>query len=230
MTRKKSQYSRAWRKKVGEGVSRYYRQLLEEGHALPENKRCPQCDTVKSRERFGVVKRKLKSGLTSETLASWCNECKARKQRERLERLRAEGIDVKARKAASDRRWRASMTTKKREAWRERMREAQAIQRRKKGDRVLGWRKGTQPLTEGERLEPKPIIDLLVTELNLDGEAVNQFTAKGLGALAERSGVPPRRIYGLLHGEYDQVALSTVDRLLIGMDLPHMLPILYPEA
>lgn len=72
---------------------------------------------------------------------------------------------------------------------------------------------------EGERLAPGPLIELLNKELGTSTP----------GLLAAQSGIDQRRIYGLLRGEYEQVSLSVVDRLLHGLGLPHMLPILYPE-
>lgn len=230
MRSKRKTYSRARRKAIGEGVSRRYQESWEKHPELPEKKRCPKCTEILAASAFGITRRKLKSGIVVERLSSWCRECSAEAQRERIARLQAEGVDVKAKKREQDRRWRANLPPKKLAALREREREWQAITRRKKGDRVLGWRKGMQPLTEGERLEPGPIIELLVKEFDLKGEPNNPYENKGLGLLAERSDVPPRRIYGLLHEEYDRVALATVDKLLIGMGLPHMLPILYPEA
>lgn len=222
--------SRKERREIGERTSQRYREVLEEGQFLPPRKLCARCGETKDAVAFSVRKKRLKSGIVSENLESWCKECRRRDWHERRQRKEASGIDVRALKTASDRRWRENLSPKKREALRERMREAQAIQRRKEGDRVLGWRKGMQPLTEGERLRPGPIVDLLTEAFGLNGEAANQYENKGLGLLSELSGVPPRRIYGLMHGEYNRVALSTVDRLLVALGLPHMLAILYPET
>lgn len=218
----RKKYSLERRRKIGEGVSKRYQRLLEEGHPLPDRKRCSKCRETRPAGDFGIVRRKLKSGLVSETLASWCKPCNARHQRERLKRLKAEGIDVTALKTASDQRWRESLSPAKREALRKRMREAQTAQRRKKGHAAYPSRQGAQESHEGDRLSPSPLVSLLKAEFAADG--------KGIGVLAERSGIAQRRIYGLLHGEYERVALSTVDRLLHGLGLPHMLPIIYPET
>lgn len=209
------------RRRIGAAVSARYRETLEEGQYLPPRKKCARCKETKIAAAFSVRKKTLKSGIVSENLESWCKECRRLDWHRRKAEQEAEGLDVRALKTAADRAWRKGLSPKKRAALRERMREAQAIQRRKNGHGSIGSRRGAQRSHEGERMEPGPLARLL--EAELDGGS------RGIGLLAERSGIAQRRIYGLLHDEYTQVALSTVDKLLHGMGLPHMLPILYPE-
>lgn len=56
----------------------------------------------------------------------------------------------------------------------------------------------------------------------LDGDEQAQ------GNLAFASGVPTRRIQGILNGEFQQVTLTTADKLCAGMQVP--LSLVYPEA
>lgn len=219
-------YSRERRRKIGEGVSRKYRETLEaEGASLPEKKRCSKCGGFKGAENFVVRRRKLKSGIVSETLRAKCNECNALNQKERIRRLAAEGVDVRRIKREQDNQWRKNLSPQRLAALREYQREHQAIYRRRKGGSAA--KSKGQHNHEGERLSPEPIVGLLWQEL--DDKRGRQTPSNGIGLLAEHSGIAQRRIYGLLRGEYEQVALSTVDKLLHGMGLPHMLPILYPE-
>jgi hypothetical protein len=215
-------YSAQRRKAIGEGVSRRHRENWEEDSPLPESKRCSRCRKFKKAETFGITKRKLKSGVVSRSLNAWCKACAALAEKERKQRLEAKGVDVKARKREQDRRWRANLSPAKLAALREREREWQAITRRKNGHGAYGARRGAQENNEGDRLPPGPLVDFLEAKLGSDTE--------GIGMLAHRSGIAQRRIYGLLHGEYEKVALSTIDKLLLGLGAPHMLAILYPEA
>lgn len=218
-------YSRERRRKIGEGVSRRYRETLEVEDGLPEKKRCSKCTRYKTAKNFVVRRRKLKSGAVSETLRAKCKKCEALNQKERIQRLAAEGVDVRKIKREQDNRWRRNLSPKKLAALREYQREQQTIHRRKNGKSATG--KHVRHGHEGERLKPGPIVGLLWREL--DGLGKQEIPSAGIGRLAERSGIDQRRIYGLLRGEYERVGLSTVDKLLYGMGLPHMLPILYPE-
>lgn len=149
-----------------------------------------------------------------ERLTSWCKACAALAEKKRKRRLEGEGVDVKAKKRVADRRWRASLSPKKLAALREREREWQVITRRKRNEGSGNGSRSTE--YGGGSLPVAPLLPLLEAESEL-------------GNLAKRSGVDQRRIYGLLHGEYETAALSTVDKLLHGLGQEHMLPILYPE-
>lgn len=194
-----------------------------EGQGELDRKRCSKCGVYKTIREFTMVKgRPLKSGGWAPKPCSWCRACTREHSRQTRERYRAEGTLAERKRQEEGR--------EDPERRRRRKREQGAIERRKAG--VKARKPFTQALHAGVRLEPGPIVELLAKELRLrngQGTAVNQHH-KGLGVLAEHSGVPPRRIWGLIHGEYEHVALSVVDRLLIGLGLPHMLAILYPEA
>ena len=47
--------------------------------------------------------------------------------------------------------------------------------------------------------------------------------------LAEQTAISERRLGSILKGEQALVRLSTVDKILIGLDAPYMLHELYPE-
>lgn len=220
--RKQQRYSGEWRQRVRDGVNRRHREIQEEGHPLPDKKRCPRCKSVKDASEYGKRRHTLKSGLVSETLESWCNPCKAAAQRERIERLAREGVDLRKLRREAAREWRASLSEVKRRKLRKRMREAQTAQRRKNGSRPYKPRK-TLHLKDKE-VPAEPIAKWLREEM-----IVNRKKSISEDAIAAQTGVPSRRIGALLREEQAAVRLSTVDRILIGLDAPHVLHELYPQ-
>jgi len=221
MACKGERLSKAQRKKLSRlAIERYKRVRGEEAQGEPTHKRCNKCGELKTLEDFYWFKRKLASGEVTRYPQSRCKECDVEVRKRNWERLRAEGVDL----AALKRRYEANEDQSRR---RQRWRENQAILRRKQGRRAKE-RPAALP-RRGETLPLKPIVELLESKLDLDVENANQFASKGLAALGEQSGISQRRIWGILHGEYKRVSLSTVDKLLHGLGLQHMLPILYPE-
>lgn len=220
MPRKGQKLTAAQRQKIGEGQRRAYRERAKQPIVPLDRKPCSKCGKVQAIGEFPVIRKKLKSGNVAEYAGSWCRRCKAAYSKRVREKLKKEGL-LRARQ----KRYEENEDPERRKA---RRREWENARRREEG-RPMG-RRSVQPSGAGQRLDCKPLIELLVKELRLEeGTAGNQHNSKGLQRLAESSGVAQRRIYGLLHGEYEQVALSTADRLLTTLGLTHMLPILYPE-
>lgn len=227
MAGKRKKRPLAQRKRIATGVSRRYAETYEP--YVPGRKRCTICKALKDKDAFYLRRRKLKSGLVSEILESECRACLAGARKKMRQELRDQGIDVATREKPYISKWRASLSLRRKKEIHEQQREWAAVRRRKEGRPANGKRGGGQLPGAGATLPTEPIIALLEDELNLEESGSNQYASKGIGRLADQSGVAQRRIYGLLHGEYEKVALSTVDRLLHGLGLPHMLPILYPE-
>lgn len=182
------------------------------------HKRCSKCGTTKPLSEFHWSTRKPKGRQATRRPESACKVCKLAQNKETRERERREGRDAYARwtqwwerKRAEDPAYYQQFLAKKRER--------EVTLRREQGARPMPGHYRKRLAAEGERLPAGPLVDLLNQELNASSPRL----------LAEQSGVDQRRIYGLLHGEYEQVSLSVVDRLLHGLGLPHMLPILYPE-
>lgn len=215
MARKGERLPKAQREMLSRLAIERHRKAEAGRQGSPSHKRCNKCGDWKSLELFYEFKRKLASGKTASYPQSRCKECDIAIRKRNWARLKDEGVDT----AALKRRYEANEDPERR---RQRWRENQAILRRKAG-RAIQSKDGSLP-QKGHRFSPGPLVDLLNKELSAAGGS------GGPGLLAEQSGVDQRRIYGLLHGEYEQVSLSVVDRLLHGLGLPHMLPILYPEA
>lgn len=207
-----------------------YLRNLEVQVAEPDYKRCAKCERYLLIEgNFYIRKRKTRSGVVKAP-ESWCIECVSEIQKARYEREKEAGTDLRARR----KRYEAKEDPTRR---RNRRNESEAIRRRKLGMKVR--KPFTQALSSGEILPAGPLLELLQKEMPLLAQARNDSTtpsktkwgtkSDGSGPLAEISGVPARRLYDLLHGRSERVSLSVVDRLLTGLGLPHMLPILYPE-
>lgn len=211
------------RRKISDGRRKGYLASLERKPvAEPELKRCCGCGEWKRRgsksedSDFHWRRRtKSKSGVVRFYPESRCKVCRRTQNREITERERAEGVDIQARW----RLWFSRQSVRYQQELLRRKRERETALRRELGAQPQRGRYQEREAVEGKRLSPQPLVDLLNKELS----------ASSPGLLAEQSGVDQRRIYGLLHGEYEQVSLSVVDRLLHGLGLPHMLPILYPE-
>lgn len=201
---------------------------FESRQGEPTHKRCSKCLRTKPVADFYQRKVKRKSGFVHVYAESSCKDCFKAQQKGIREARRDTGFDEYERW----KRWWAGASSEQKAKTRELDREKQAAYRRRQGLPARGSRRGTRPPTEGSRLDAAPLIALLNEALGLNGEPViaNGATSKGLGRLAEKSHVNPRRLHEILHGNQECVSLSVVDRLLVGLGLPHMLPILYPEA
>lgn len=217
------------RAKIGEGIHRSYEKARRSWVGSPTHKHCQRCDETKPLHEFSLRKQRLVSGELSIGAHHPCKKCVAKRGKDRRERLKKEG-----KLKAFEKRQRERRDKDKQRAY---VRESKAKRRREEGRPVRGPRK-KQALHAGQPLNVQPLIGLLEKELPLLAQARNaangreegEFASDGSGALAELSGVSPRRLYSLLHGKQEVVALSTVDKILVGLGLPHMLPILYPEA
>jgi len=219
------------RRNISKSKQRHWRKYLltEE---LPEKKRCSRCKETKDAAEFSIRKYKRKSVPVVEKLEAACKKCNARIAKERRNRRIAEGIDVHAIERARQKAHRERLSTARLEQLRERHREWQAAKRREEGAKPrgsYGKRRKAQSLTAGQRLDAQPLIEILERELPHIAKEHNESNSNGTGLLAVRSGVSERRLYELLHGRQQTVTLSVVDRLLTGLGLPHMLPILYPD-
>lgn len=230
--------TREHRRNLSRGKQRYWRAHLL-GETLPERKRCSRCKKMKDAAAFSIRRYKRKSVPVVEKLDAACKRCNARIAKERRERRIAENVDVWAIDKARRERWKKGLSPAQLAEQRERHREWSASKRRKAGAAprgAYGERRAPRPLHAGDRLDARPLVKLLKKELAFLAKERNEannpgdYQSNGLGPLAEVAGVSQRRLYALLHGEQDLVALSTVDKLLVGLGLPHMLPILYPEA
>lgn len=229
MAKKGEPLSAEFKQELSRLAKERYRRNLESQVGEPERKRCAKCERwLLIDGNFYVRKIKIRSGIV-ERAESWCKKCVSQIQKDRYLRQKAEGVDFRARQ----KRYEAKEDPRQR---RKRRNEREAVRRRKAGMKVR--KPFTQPMGGGEKLDLRPIVSLLENELPALAQKRNDFNkpngisgdgSTGVGILAERSGVHQRRIYGLLHGEYKHVSLSVVDRLLCGLGLPHMLPILYPE-
>jgi hypothetical protein len=227
-------YRREHRRRIGQAVSR---SAAEFPRALPEKKRCSSCRKWQPSSAFVIRKRKLKSGATSVSLNAWCRKCTSAGTKRWRKEKKARGEMAQLQSQYYEK-WYAGLSPKRREAKNRYQREWMATRRREEGRSVTGSRTVKQELQSGDRLDPLPLIEMLERELPRLAKDRNEanaqqgmgdFLSNGTGILAEISGVSPRRLYALLHGEQELVALSTVDKILSGLGLPHMLPILYPE-
>lgn len=217
------------KRKIGAKTSERYRRARLEAIAEPDCKRCSKCEATKPLEEFHIRRYKIKNGWREGPEAR-CKACKYVDYKRWKARKREEGVDLYALWLRYNRKGK----TKARKATRAtQARERRAVKRREEGRPIRP--RPAQPYAEGKRLSAAPLVALLEAELprlaqeRNDCNKPGNFESNGTGILGEASGVDPRRIYGLLHGQQEQVALSVVDRLLCGLGMPHMLPILYPE-
>lgn len=128
----------------------------------------------------------------------------------------ADGVDVYARW----KRWFAKKDERYRQTLLARKREAEAIRRRERGEQPRRGHYKRQYSKSGLALPVEPIALLLERE-----EEERHRTL-----IAERTGVGERHIYGIVKREKKTVSLAVIDQLLVGLGLPHELPVLYPET
>jgi hypothetical protein len=226
-------HSAETKRKIGAKTSERYRRARLEAIVEPDHKRCSKCKVVKPIREFHVRRYKIKDGHREGPEAR-CKGCKYEDYKRWKTRKREEGVDLYALWLRYNRKGKTKAGKALTAA---RARERRATKRREEGVSIAGPRK-KQVLHEGQRLDVDPLLQLLKVELpalarernSANGQGEGPHRSDGSGALAELSGVSTRRLYALLHGEQQLVALSTVDKILVGLGLPHMLPILYPEA
>lgn len=219
---RKSKLSKKHRRKVGEAVSKTAEDFPRD---LPERKRCSRCELWKDASEFLIRKHKLKSGVVSRTLNSWCRLC-VNQGAEQWRQTKRSGGELAALQRCYKQKWRTNLSAEKREEKNRRNREWSAAQRRSEGIEPRG---GAIPRPPGkhESVDASPLVTLLRREME-HWEKESGYPVSGL--LAEAVGISQRRLYALLHGEQVKVALPTVDKILVGLGLPHMLSILYPEV
>lgn len=220
---RKSKLSKKHRRKVGEGVSKTAEDFPRD---LPARKRCSRCELWKDASEFLIRKHKLKSGLVSRTLNSWCRPCVNQGTEEWRQIKRSVG-ELTALQRCYKQRWNANLSSRKREEKNRRNREWGAAQRRREGIEPRDGGMSPRPPGKHESVDAFPLVTFLRKEMGC-WEKESGHPVSGL--LAEAGGISQRRLYALLHGEQERVALQTVDKILVGLGLPHMLSILYPEA
>jgi hypothetical protein len=199
------------RRKIGEKTSERYRRARLDALAEPDHKRCSKCEVVKPLGDFHVRKYEIKDGWREGPEAR-CKACKYADYKRWRERKREEGVDLYALWLRYNRKGRTAKGKKER---RRRERERLAIRRREEGRPIRGPRDGTH--LQDRDVSTAPIADYL--------------RGKGLSedSIAAQTGVGDRRIGSILREESKTVRLSTVDKILIGLDAPYMLHELYPE-
>lgn len=214
MARKGERLTQEQREQLSQiAIQRHERDLAQRKGA-PEYKRCNKCGERKPLSEFYKFKRKLVSGSTSLYPQSRCKRCDIEIRKRNWGRLKAKGVDV----AALKRRYEANEDPEKR---RRRWRENHAIWRRKQGMRVLGPRRAFED--KDSNVPIKPIATWLREEATSKGREISERS------LAEQTGIWERQIGIILREEQAMVRLSTVDRILVSLDAPHMLHELYPE-
>ena len=214
MARKGERLSREYRDKIGRAAKERYLQSLSQRNGEPKQKRCNKCGLTKNLDKFYKNKRKLRSGIIAIYPMSRCKECDKKARARNWQRLKDEGVDV----AALKRKYEANEDPERR---RKRWRENHAIYRRKKGIPIGKPRK--LPKERDRDVPVEPIALWLHEKVGVKrGE-------QEIGLIASRTGIDERRISSILKKEQSKVRLSTVDRLLVGLDAPpHELLLLYP--
>ncbi len=208
------------RQRISEGkIEAFLEREKEHEYHYPKSKRCSQCRKRKSSDQFLKKKTKLKSGLTRYYLASECKKCSAKRGKRWRDSHKAKGT-------SSDlyRRYEKNRSPKSKKYQRQLNRENDAIRRRDKG---MKSRAKPEPENAGKRLPREPFIVWLKEELEKRGISE--------GELATMSGIDDSRIHKIIEGRelgssaYTRISLSTVDKILVGLDREEMLTILYPE-
>ncbi len=216
MARKGEALSAETKHKLSEAAKKRFKERppLDRG----ETKRCSECGSSKKLGEFYRYKKALKSGGFAVYPSAHCKKCQRERQKRRLARLEAEGVDMAA--FFRERYERADPDKR-----RERRREAAATRRREEGRKVVGSRIAKHGLggrvKATETLAVEPIALLLETEMEtyeMDQRIVSEAT-----------GISRRRVYAILAREAPNISLWAVDRVLTGLGLPHELPRLYPE-
>lgn len=205
---KRKPLSEETKRKIGEAAKRRFLDSLKDRDPAdePNEKRCPKCKTWKLVDDFGTRKAKRKSGVVMVVPRPYCKLCDAQRVQEWKEDRIADGTWPEFRKRKEQGR-----DIKK---LRQYQREWQTARRRERG--VKGKKKPSPEV--GPTLSVGPIAQWL--EAILETEPPELVSA--------RTGVNPRRIYALVHGEQASVSLRTIDALLTGFNCPEELNILYP--
>lgn len=216
MAKRGEKLSEETKRKISKAAKARFLQTQPSERDWTEEKLCTKCEKEKPLGEFYRCKKARKSGGFSVYPHPACKACKRQEAKQRHERMREEGIDMKAffrqryEKEDPDRR-------------RERQREYAAIQRRKAGQKVIGPRKKQKP-NQGELVAIEPIARFLEQEI----KELEKNDQSARSVISERTGVHLRRIYGILGREEDRVSLRVVDKLLTGLGCPHELHLLYP--
>lgn len=209
MAKKGEKLSVETRQKISESqIARFKRRLEEEDTAAPSHKRCTKCGELKSVVDFYLVKRKLKSGLVSVWPQTPCKSCRGKQEKVRRQQLKAEGVDLQARKRQAE-------ANEDREKRLQRRREWAAIRRREEGKAVRGPYKETSP--RSRYLNALPLVAFL-----------RSLPSGVLHDLKACSDSMERKVNSLFANEHNHLELRTADKILLALGCPEQMNILYP--
>lgn len=221
-----AKHSAERRKNISKARRKQVRERLEQEGPHPDLKRCSKCgEWKKALSDFHWRKRRLKCGEVVLRCEPACKECRNSQNKKIRERELAEGVDIYARW----RLWYYRRGPRYRKELMRKKREREAIKRRENGSLPRPRRKNVVHLQDRD-LPAAPISKWLKEESIVGNKVDKEGLDKGILLAAEQTGVSDRRLGALLRGEQALVRLSTVDKILIGLDVPHVFHELYPEA
>lgn len=175
----------------------------------PESKQCSTCHEWKSLAAYYQKKYyRPKSDVTVFYPEQPCKPCRAKHDKLRRDRLKAEG-KLEKKKYVSNARGRR------------RHRERLTARRRAEGRKPRVFKKPRpREGTYDHRLPSGPI------KLTLERE----LETRSITEISEATGVSQRRLHGILHGEFPKTSLKNVDKILHGLGMPEEFHILYPDT